>query len=450
MLTRPPAAPVGAIDVAHDARWSALAARLSQHRHLVLAVSGGADSLAMLVGICALQSAELVGCSLLAVTVDHGLRAEAADEAAHVGHICSILGVPHRTVTLRGPMQPGSLQAWARTARYRALASIACAQHGVILTAHTADDQAETLLMRAVRGTGSDGLAGIRAQVQLAGVQVERPFLDWPRAQLHDVLQGSGLQPVEDPSNSDPRFTRVRFRQWLAQAPAGDGERSLVAGLAQSARIAALESEALERMAQVLLAEVGGAARGFVLGQGALRHLPVAITARFIALAMRAVARHREAMVRLDLARLVGVAQRMAVEPSGAWTCAGAVFVWHEDATSDGRCHVMAFSEAGRSGFPVVEVAGRSRVLWDGRFEVINEGDAPVLVRAIEPQDDHCELLLSKIIGEGGAPSGYVTRLLQSLPIAVEGARIVANPLAGGDLNEQRVRLVAVWRGSRP
>lgn len=177
---------------------------------LALAVSGGPDSLALL----ALAHAALPG-RVAAATVDHGLRAEAADEAAHVARICADLGVPHETLGV--DVADGNVQAQARAARYAAMAAW-MEREGLsaLATAHHADDQAETLVMRLNRGSGVGGLAGVRERGLVPGMRLAllRPLLGWRRAEL--AVVAAPFAPVQDPSNQNPAFDRVRVRQALA------------------------------------------------------------------------------------------------------------------------------------------------------------------------------------------------------------------------------------------
>ncbi len=181
---------------------------------LGLAVSGGADSLALLL----LAHAALPG-RIEAATIDHGLRPEAADEAQLVARICADLAVPHQTI--RVIVAPGNLQDQARHARYAALGNW-MEQHSLaaLATAHHADDQAETLLMRLNRGSGVSGLAGVRTRGVVPGSNrpLLRPLLGWRRIELASIVQSVGLAPVQDPSNNDEQFDRVRMRKALAQA----------------------------------------------------------------------------------------------------------------------------------------------------------------------------------------------------------------------------------------
>ena len=181
---------------------------------LGLAVSGGPDSLALLL----LAHAALPG-RIAAATVDHGLRSANADEAAMVAALCQRLGVPHATLPVT--LAEGNLQAEARMARYAALAGW-MGEQGVaaLATAHHADDQAETLLLRLNRGSGVAGLAGVRARGQVPGTRLPlvRPLLGWRRTELAYVVTGARLTAAEDPSNHDDRFDRVRLRKALAGA----------------------------------------------------------------------------------------------------------------------------------------------------------------------------------------------------------------------------------------
>jgi tRNA(Ile)-lysidine synthase len=150
--------------------------------------------------------------SVAAATVDHGLRAASAAEAAFVAGLCAERGIPHATLKPDAPIG-GSLQAAAREARY-ALLERWRLREGLdwLLTAHHLDDQAETVLMRLNRGAGVAGLSGVRA----INGRVLRPLLGWRRAELAAIVAAAGITPVDDPSNEDPRFDRARLRQTLA------------------------------------------------------------------------------------------------------------------------------------------------------------------------------------------------------------------------------------------
>lgn len=203
---------------------------------LALAVSGGADSLALLV----LAAAAFPG-RAVALTFDHGLRPESRAEAEGVKAQADRLGVPHCILRPDRPIAGANLHAAARTARYAAMAAWCQAEGAAaLLTAHHRDDQAETLLLRLARGSGLAGLSAIRPATQIAGTVVLRPLLAWPREALAAVTAAAGLTPADDPSNRDPRFDRTRARALLEATPWLDPAR-----LAASARHLAEAEEAL-------------------------------------------------------------------------------------------------------------------------------------------------------------------------------------------------------------
>ena len=210
---------------------------------LTLAVSGGPDSMAML----ALAAAAFPG-HVAAATFDHQLRPASAAEARMVADACAALGVPHTTLTPAEPIAGSSLQLRARTARYVALTAWAGARP--LLTAHHADDQAETLLMRLNRGSGIAGLAGVRALRYDGATPILRPLLGWRRAELRVVAEHCGMPFVDDPSNVDPRHDRARIRALLAATPALDPVQ-----IARSASWLAEAEEVLARLADTLWSE---------------------------------------------------------------------------------------------------------------------------------------------------------------------------------------------------
>ena len=182
-----------------------------------LAVSGGPDSLALL-----LLAHEAVPAFFEVATVDHGLRPESAAEAEMVAALCDRLGVSHTKLTPT-ISSTGNLQANARTARYAALGDWAGARGlCAIVTAHHADDQAETFLMRLSRGSGVRGLAGMRGVAAVPGhpdIPLLRPLLGWRKDELEAIVAKARIEPARDPSNADPRFERVRVRAGLVASP---------------------------------------------------------------------------------------------------------------------------------------------------------------------------------------------------------------------------------------
>ena len=196
---------------------------------IVLAVSGGPDSVALMWLAARWRAALKNGPRLVAVTIDHALRDEAAREARDVKRLATSLKVYHRTLRWTGAKPKTGLPAAARDARYRFLtkaARSAGATH--IFTAHTRDDQAETFIMRLSRGSGIGGLAAMARQSARDGVTLARPLLDIPKAHLITTLSKAGVAFADDPSNRDVRFTRPRLRDLMpALAAEGADARNL-------------------------------------------------------------------------------------------------------------------------------------------------------------------------------------------------------------------------------
>ena len=179
-----------------------------------LAVSGGPDSLALLLLAAAARPGRVE-----AATVDHDLRTGSRDEADMVAALCKQLGVPHKILTIPWEKTPTSgIQEQSRARRYQMLGDWATAWGiAAIATAHHVEDQAETLLMRLVRGSGVRGLAAMRSSRKLTEeIDLVRPLLGWTRRELADICDAAGVTPAVDPGNSDPQFERVRVRQMMA------------------------------------------------------------------------------------------------------------------------------------------------------------------------------------------------------------------------------------------
>lgn len=179
---------------------------------VAVAYSGGVDSTALL--IAAARQALPLGLRVVALHVHHGLMVEADAWAAQAAAVCKRLGVALRVERLKGrPAKGDSVEAWARQGRYAALAAMAKAEGAsLILLAQHADDQAETVLLQALRGAGPAGLAAMPAQWQEDGLTWARPWLQRRRAELLALVEADGLPVVQDPSNADPRYARSRLR----------------------------------------------------------------------------------------------------------------------------------------------------------------------------------------------------------------------------------------------
>jgi tRNA(Ile)-lysidine synthase len=188
-----------------------------------IAVSGGPDSLALLL----LAQATRPG-RIEAATVDHGLRAESAEEAGMVAALCEKLGVTHRVLLADWSEPPAAnVQAEARALRYRLLNDWAIERGlSAVATAHHADDQAETLLMRLARGAGVRGLGGTKAKRALSEeVMLIRPLLGWRKADLVALVADAGIEAVDDPTNRDAKHDRSRIRKWLESSEWADPAR---------------------------------------------------------------------------------------------------------------------------------------------------------------------------------------------------------------------------------
>lgn len=237
-------------------RFAALMAPLAPFDaapRLAVGVSGGPDSLAL--ALLANDWAQRRGGHAVALTVNHGLRPEAADEARKVAAWMTAAGMAHESLTVPGPAPSSGVQAWARARRLEALEA-ACRRLGLLdlLLAHHRDDQAETVLQRLGQGSGPDGLSAMAPVVFRSGVRLLRPLLTVPAEDLQATLRTLGRPWIDDPSNVDPTHQRVRVRA-LGQALAEAGVTWQ--GVAMAAgRAAEQRGERAERIAARLLAAV--------------------------------------------------------------------------------------------------------------------------------------------------------------------------------------------------
>ena len=216
---------------------------------MAVAVSGGADSMALC--LLAHRWASHTGRTVLALTVDHGLRPDSAAEATQVAGWLHRRGIRHAVLPWTGPKPTAGLQAAARATRYRLLAE-RCRAEGIadVMVAHHAGDQAETFLMRRERGSGPRGLAAMPAARHVDGIRVLRPLLTVPKGRLIATLQACGQDWVEDPSNANQRFARVRTRLVLASGSPSSTDR-----LAALAHVHGVQREQADAALMRLLAE---------------------------------------------------------------------------------------------------------------------------------------------------------------------------------------------------
>ena len=344
---------------------------------LAVAVSGGADSLAL--AVLARDWVRDRGGTLAALTVDHGLRPEAAAEARQVGRILAGLGLAQRILQWRGPKPGANVQAAARAARYELLTA-ACRRAGVLhlLLAHHLDDQAETLLLRLGRGSGLDGLAAMAPIAELPELRLLRPLLDLPKARLVATLMRRKLPWIEDPSNADPAHARVRLRR-LMPALAAEG--------LTAARLAAAAGS-LGRARGALDLEVGRtlARTAWVHPSGHAELDPDALCAAPREVGLRALARLLTTVGGLAypprLARLERLYDRLAAGTLGRGATLGGCRLMAQRAPRPGRtggsgghARIVLVREAGRA--ESVAVGPGDRFRWDGRFAVAVSRRAP-------------------------------------------------------------------------
>ncbi len=250
-----------------------------------IGLSGGADSMAL-----TLMMADAFPGRIVALTVDHGLRAGSAAEAVQVAQWCADLHIPHHILRWQTPATSGNIQAQARTARYDLLQNWCAENHmPYVLSAHNRDDVAETLLMRLARGAGVRGLAAMPAKRALsATVTLLRPLLDQPHDALVEYLAVRDQRWIEDPSNQNRAYDRIKVRQWLQHPPL---DTMSAQRLAMSAQALAQADAALLWSAQRCFDELAEVAAGVVTFQSRsdLLALPTELTRRLLLHAMDAV-----------------------------------------------------------------------------------------------------------------------------------------------------------------
>ena len=380
---------------------------------LGIAVSGGGDSMALL--HLARDCARGHGARLHAVTVDHGLRPAARAEAQMVAEVCKGLEMSHDILTWEGWDGSGNLQNQARRARYGLITGWARGR-GIshVALGHTADDQAETFLMRLARGSGLDGLSAMVATRPSLGVTWLRPLLTVRREALRSYLRARHLGWVEDPSNTDPRFIRVQARQVLAElAPLGlDAEviRETTARLAKArAALEAVTADAARRLARVEAGDV-------VIDSAGLADLPAEIRRRLIAHSLNwvASAEYRP--------RAEALAETLAAIGQG------------RAATLHG-CRIIARAGALRISRELQAVKGRACApdqVWDGRWRLLRADGATEILPG-EKTDLRIDAL--GVAGLAACPDWRATGLprvtLEASPALWSGTDLQAAPLAG-------------------
>lgn len=347
------------------------------------------------------------GVALAAATVDHGLRQASAREAQFTAAAAACLGLRHQTLLWTGGKPSSGLQNAAREARYALLSSFARDQgFTAIVTAHTQDDQAETLLMRLARGSGVEGLAGIAPVSQTGGVSLIRPLLGVPKARLKAYLRSLGETWMEDPSNADPRFERIRLRR-LAPLLRAAG---LDAGaIALSAARMARARDALNRGAAAL-----ASASATVHPEGWAEFDTAALAEAPFEIALT--------LLRQTLAGFGGGARPVRATKlealcaelrgrSGAWTLGGCRL------RRDGA-KLIVMREEGRMAVTELHLKPDESKIWDGRFTV--RSPEAVIVRPLGED-------VRQIEPAAAAPQA----VLRTTPAFWRRDQLVAAPLAG-------------------
>ena len=359
---RKPSVPAALPDIPFD--FSGLRAE----HHVALAVSGGSDSTAMMHLTAMWARANHPGLTLSVLTVDHGLRPEAAAEAALVAQWAEELGLRHHVLHwTANPKPTTALQARARTARYGLMAEW-CQSHDatVLLTAHTLDDQAETVLMRLSRTTSPESLAGIRPAGSWDGLPLLRPLLRAKRQALRDWLAGLGQPWIDDPSNEDDRFERVRARRSLAGMSPEASARLAVLAERSTRAAELLERSARRWLALSLQEHEAGICH---VAEGDFQDLPAALQERILAII---IARYGGRQAPPEAEEL----RRMAEWASGApgpvrCTLGGALL-------GRRKTGFWVTREAARIAAAPQTVPETGKLLWDNRFLVTAQPGAMV------------------------------------------------------------------------
>ena len=349
---------------------------------VAIAVSGGPDSMALLHLVAGWLKTRAPGtiafasgaAPVIALTVDHGLRSRSSDEAQWVAAEAKRLGIPHATLEWRGPKPASGIQETARRARYDLLLNYVGGE-GLprpreILLAHHQDDQAETLLMRLARGSGIDGLSGMRETevrtwlrlghpVEERHIILRRPLLDVPKDRLLATLEALGAQCLLDPSNEDARFERVRLRARRSELEvAGLVNVSLsTAARRLAAARAAIEESQHELARAVVRIEHGACA---TLDLAGLRAAPRELTLRVLQSVIAAFGGRAEPPRRPQLEDLV---ERLRTSGKLALTLAGAVVVCEQAAPT-----LRIYREPGRRGLAKRLLRPGEGIFWDRRF----------------------------------------------------------------------------------
>jgi tRNA(Ile)-lysidine synthase len=361
-------------DIDGAAGLDALFAGVAGEPAIALAVSGGADSLALMLLAQRWATGLDPAPRLFVYSVDHGLRPEAADEVAMVLRAAATLGLPARGLAWTGAKPETGVQEAARIARYRLMGS-AMAEDGatVLLTAHHLQDQAETVLMRMAHGSGIEGLRGMAVMADIEGIRVHRPLLAVDPTALRAVVDAAGLTPAEDPSNTDPHYERVRWRQAMPELAALGLDAAALSLFAE--RMAETDA-AIAQMADGCFAEIVrldgfGAAR---IELAPFVGLSPAISTRLLGRVLNIVGGRQKPRALGQVERL-----RQTIAEQGlakATTVLGCVIRIKDGAVAVAR-------EPGRSLPSDAHLVPNGELVWDERFRIVNASSEAGLVASV-------------------------------------------------------------------
>ena len=343
-----------------DGELEPLFAYLGAAGAIALAVSGGADSLALMALVERWRRLRGCGPEIHVFTVDHGLRAGASAEAGAVASVATGMGLRHRILEWRGRKPTTGIEEAAREARY-GLLSEAAMNAGILhlLTAHHREDQAETVLMRLGRSSGLKGLSGMRRQRPLAnGVTLSRPLLDLPKSRLARTVESLGFEAAIDDSNFDQRFARPRLRVLMpGLANAGIAAESV----AKTARRLQRADEAIEFAVNAFVEEFVSVDAHAVIAiqRDRFRSAPAEIRVRTLERILAASGGVDWPPPRSERVEAVENAI-MAAEPFKR-TLAGSVISAEREA-------VVFHRETGRRPLDRIAVSAGDWGIWDGRF----------------------------------------------------------------------------------
>jgi tRNA(Ile)-lysidine synthase len=411
-------------DVEADAAFASLA----RFDHVILAVSGGPDSMALMALAADWRLRRTSAPAISVATVDHGLRANSRSEAEMVAEAARRLGLSHVILTWDGPKPVTGLPMAAREARYRLLedhAQAMSAETIAIVTAHHRDDQAETFAMRLARGAGIDGLSGMRDERLLrdgSRIVLARPLLAVPKARLVATLVARGIAYADDPTNADRRYERARVRSLLPELEAGGLSPQ---AMVTSARRLNDAREALRYGEEVFLASLALSFGNEVFARfdrRAFDNGPVFLRQKVMA---RLIGRYGGASPAPQLSEVEDLVALMQRDGASAATLGGAMISW-------GARFIRVWREAGRLETSHVELRSGAMHVWDRRFalrwraeraEFMRSSEAPVIT--VKPLG---EKGYAAIVSRLAVPLRPPARAAWALPSFWVGDEFIAAP----------------------